>query len=425
MKLCRVFGRPLAVGMAGCLAALCLGGCGQQVARIGETTGRLSGLTAADSLSEDYLKGYQDFTAALFENLYSQTKDGDGVFISPASIYMALGMTAQGMEGNTLSQTLSLLGGDSLESLQQGNRDLQSLLVGNPEESFQLANAIWIRDIYEEIIKPSFIDANTAYYGALISPHSFNNTLVPTINRWVRDNTDGMIKNLLDPSQISADAFMVLINTLLFEAKWNAPFNTDNTFEGTFKGQKGDIGLSYMRGSFVLPWYEDDAVTAALLPYEDGRTAMLVALPKEDQTLDSLMESFTGDTISGWLKEMKGESAEITLPRFNMSYKNDLSGALTALGMKDAFDAKKANFTAMIEKGKANPFIGSVIHQTILQVGEKGTKAAAATSATLNDSAAQGNRLFADRPFLCAILDKPTGAVIFLGAVNNPQPLNP
>lgn len=425
MKLQRIFFRSLAVGTAVCLACLCLAGCGQQVARIGETTGRLSGLAPADSLSGEYLKSYQDFTASLFKSLYSETSQGDGVFISPASLYMALGMTAEGMQGNTLSQTLSLLGGESMDVLRQGNRSLQSLLVGNPEENYQLSNAIWIRDIYKEVIKPSFIEANTGYYGALLSPHSFNNTLVPTINRWVRDNTDGLIKNLLEPSQITDDSFMVLINTLMFEAKWATPFDTDHSFEGTFKGQKGDISLTYMRGSFVLPWYEDETVSAALLPYADERTAMLVAVPKDGESLASLMDTFTGETLSSWMMEMKEEAAEITLPRFTMSYKKDLSGTLTALGMKDAFDAKKADFTAMIDKGKASPFIGSVIHQTVLQVGEKGTKAAAATSGIMNDSAAQGNRLTADRPFLCAILDKPTGAVIFLGAVNNPQPFEP
>lgn len=418
--------RSLAVGTAGCLASLCLAGCGQQVAHIGETTGRLSGLTPADSLSEDYIKSYQDFTAKLFQSLYHEDSD-DGVFLSPASLYMALGMTAEGMGGDTLSQTLSLLGGESAEDRRQGNRDLQSLLVGNPQDSYQLANAIWIRDTYEEIIKPSFIDVNTAYYGALLSPHSFNNTLVPTINRWVRDNTDGLIKNLLEPSQITDDAFMVLVNTLLFEAEWATPFDPNRSFEGTFQGEKGAIALTYMRHSFSLPWYADETVTAALLPYGDERTAMLVAVPKEGSSLASLMENFTGDTIPTWLEEMEEASAEIILPRFTMSYQKNLINTLKALGMEDAFDIHKADFSAMVEKGKASPFLGSVVHQTVLQVGEKGTKAAAATSAAVSGSAAPGedNRLVADRPFLCAVLDKPTGAVIFLGAVTNPQALAP
>lgn len=235
--------------LCGVLAGILLfaAGCGSQpdvpTAGLGETTGRLSGLEPVDTLPEDYAQGYGGFTASMLKALYADRKQtpsqdtSDGVFFSPASLYMALGMTAAGMEKDTLSQTLTVLGAKDRQALHAGNLALQSLLSGNSKQYFKLSNAIWLRDEYRENILPTFLGTNKTYYGALVTPHPFDDTLIPEINAWVAENTDDLIKDLLQPP-LNPDAFMFLVNTLLFEAEWQTPFGT--TAESTFHSEQGD-----------------------------------------------------------------------------------------------------------------------------------------------------------------------------------------
>ena len=112
------------------------------------------------------------------------------------------------------------------------------------------------------------------------------------------------------------------------------------------------------------------------------------------------------------------------MPRFSMEYSREMKDVLKELGMTDAFDGSRADFSALAT-GLDMPHIGSVVHKAVLEVGEKGTKAAAATSVQINDESAVMDMQFlmADKPFFCAIVDKTTGAVLFAGAVTDPQPL--
>lgn len=410
--------------LAGAAAGmLLLAGCGSKkplpVAGLGETTGRLSGLTPVEELPGAYVSGYEAFTARLFKTLYQTNGDNpDGVFFSPASLYMALGMTAEGMEGDTLQQTMELLHMENRELLRGGNRDLQSLLTGNPKGYFSLSNAIWIRDEAEASIKPTFLGVNKEYYGALVSVQPFNDTLIPAINGWVEQNTDGMIREMLK-APLDPDAFMFLVNTVLFDGKWKEAFEA--AYDSTFHGADGDTALPLMSKMLHTGWYEDEQVSACLLDYQDDRTAMLVALPKKD--MDSLVDGMTEKSLSKWLRGMTTQTVDVTIPRFSMDYRKELKDICRSLGMTDAFEGG-ADFSSMTDPDML-PYIGSILHQTALEVSEEGTKAAAATSVEMRCEGAVMDlkQLKADRPFLCAIVDKPTGAVLFLGAVMNPQEL--
>ena len=333
-------------------------------------------------------------------------------------------MTAEGMEGDTLSEALSLLGADNLEDLRKGNRELQSLLSGNPANSFKLSNGIWFRDTCRDVIRPTFLGVNKEYYGALVSPHPFDDTLPPAVNGWVEENTDGMIKKMVE--SVDPNTFMLLVNTLLFEAEWAAPF--DYTLpDQLFRGADGDIAIPMMSRKARQGWYEDARVSATLLDYKDGRTAMLVVLPKDGTTgLDGLLEDMEEDTIAGWLAGMEEAEVSLCLPKFTMNYSKRLTDTLKALGMSRAFEMGCADFGGMLSGELRNmAAISDVVHQAVLEVGELGTRAAAATNVMIPMSADNPDvkRMRADRPFFCAIVDKTTGALSFAGAVATPQEL--
>lgn len=381
-----------------------------------EGSGRLQGLAPANTLNEAYRAGYEQFMVRIMQSLYRQdARKGEGIFFSPASVYMAIGMAAEGMKGETLEQTLSLLGAADTETLREGNRDLQSLLTGNPCAYFKLANSIWIDSAFSSHVHPAFLETNRAYYGARAVLRSFDETLVPDVNRWVSDNTDGMIPKMLE--ELPADTVMLLLNTLLFDGKWATPF--DDPEPGTFFGSNGERAMPMMKQESNRLWTEDDLAKVTLLDYQDERTAMLVALPQGD--IADLIQGMTGDTLSGWLASMREEPVRVVLPQFSLEYGTGLKDVFTSLGMTEAFTAR-ADLSGLAD----NVYIGEIFHKTALRVGKEGTKAAAATAIAVCETAARIDpfkTLVADRPFLCVIFDKPTGAILFAGAVENPTPM--
>ncbi len=405
-----------------CLLAvlLCtLASCSQPIKGVGKATGRLSGLRPAESVSADFQKGYHTFTFKLLKELYSNHSN---MFVSPASLYIALGMTANGANNDTLAQMLDTMGVSDSDILNAGCRDLQSLLSGNTKKYFLLSNAIWLDEHYKDSIKPEFLKRNEDYFGALVAARPFNHTLIPTINQWAEKNTDGMVKNILKPP-LGPDIFMFLTNALLFDGKWEMKFKKGDTFDGIFHGYNGDISIPMMRRTDKknASWYEDDLVQVTLLDYQDKRTAMLIALPKTD--LDSVMTDMTSDTITSWIDNIEDcESLALTLPRFSLTYKQEMIDILRRLGITDAFDEKLSDFSRMTEGIQGPVFISDIIHQTALEVDESGTRAAAVSISIIRSkSATMGYTMVVDRPFLCAIVDKPTGCVLFAGTVTDPQ----
>src|SRR5207247_7759956 len=112
---------------------------------------------------------------------------------------------------------------------------------------------------------------------------------------------------------------------------------------------------------------------------------------------------------------------ELTLPRFGIETKTDLAALLGELGMPLAFDPARADFSGMTTQEQL--FIAHVVHQANISVDEKGTEAAAATGVVMQTTAAPAEpiQLRVDHPFLFALRDVPTGAILFLGRVLDPS----
>ena len=232
---------------------------------------------------------------------------------------------------------------------------------------------------------------------------------------------------------LSSDDLMLLINTLLYEGKWEDPFLLRSTSDGVFHGPEGNRSLPMMAQTLSnAVWYEDDAIEATRLPFADHRTAMVLVLPKKTGTV-ALTEWIAGlkpaDLCELIAAEGRCDRLHLTLPRFTVSYKENLKDTLVKLGMTDAFDSLAADFSRMVKPtGSLRPYIDIVQHNTALEVSEAGVLAAAATDVEMKAGAARPNSLEEhtlrlDRPFFCALVDQPTGAVIFGGAVCRPKAL--
>jgi serpin B len=258
------------------------------------------------------------------------------------------------------------------------------------------------------------------------------------INRWVEEQTKERIKQLLLPRSITPDTRLVLVNALYFKGQWTRPFVPEATQSKSFLAE-GTRKIDVPTMAMTAPYRYADVGDATLL--ELGYTSessvvagvtagsgfsMVVLLPKRVDGLGALEGSIDADRLEGWFAHLKTERVEVALPRFKVELPESLSLArpLVDLGMTNAFDAARADFTG-IAKGREPLFISDVFHKAFVAVDERGTEAAAATAVvtTRGGTRPQGEpkRFIADHPFLFLIRDSKTGMLLFVGRVVEPK----
>lgn len=110
------------------------------------------------------------------------------------------------------------------------------------------------------------------------------------------------------------------------------------------------------------------------------------------------------------------------IPKFETAYSADMSAILERMGMGDAFNVKKADFSGLGSSAKGNLFISRVVHRTFISVAEKGTKAGATTAVIVDAMSAKPPMIKADtldRPFVYMLIDCETNIPFFLGTMIN------
>lgn len=354
-------------------------------------------------------------------NLAKASYEGDNVLLSPISLLYALGMTANGAEGETLTQMESVLGMDA-ESLNQYLYAYRGGIDDSGDENevaFHLANAIWFTDDEKLTVNDAFLQTNGDYYQASIYEAPFNETTLEDINTWVYRETDGMITDILD--QIPENAVMYLVNALSFEAKWENIYEENEVRDGIFTMEDGtEQEVAYMYSTENV-YLEGENETGFLKYYEGGEYAFVGILPKEGITMDAYLEYLDGETLYELLESQRNESVEVSIPKFDMDYDAELSEVMCALGMTDAFDSSVADFTALGTYEGSNICIGRILHKTYLAVDEQGTVAGAATVVEMVEESAMvmENEVRLNRPFLYMIVDTETNTPLFIGVTTS------
>jgi serpin B len=157
------------------------------------------------------------------------------------------------------------------------------------------------------------------------------------------------------------------------------------------------------------------------MPYLGKNLSMVVLLPRQIDGLADMEKSLSAKTILAWTRKLSTQEVQVEFPRFTMTRSYPLDAALRAMGLRDAFSPKDADFSGASSAGPL--FIGAVLHKAFVEVNEKGTEAGAATGALL----AKGGKgeepppvFRADHPFIFLIRDMRSGSILFLGRVMNP-----
>ena len=362
------------------------------------------------SAVQDTAAALTGFGAKLLQNEMQE----ENPLVSPLSVASALSMTANGAVGETKTQMEQTLGADT-GSLNAYFSVLQASL-GN-DKQLKAANSIWMKDTDTLHVEDAFLQQNADVFDAGIYSAPFDDSTKTAINDWVSKQTDKMIPEILD--EIPDGAVMYLVSALAFDAKWERPFQSYEVWNGkcTARGGQEQTG-DFLHGA-VGQYLSDEHAEGFLKPYADGKFAFAVLLPDETTSIENYVNQLTGERLHAILASPIDESVEIALPKFKAEFSAELSGNLKALGMTDAFDGEKADFTALGTSDEGNIYISRVLHKTFIQIDEEGTKAGAATAveATTESAALYPHSVLLNRPFVYMIVDLETGLPIFLGAL--------
>lgn len=367
----------------------------------------------------DFEVNVKKAVSELTVDLFKETFDGEeNTLISPTSITMALSMVANGAEGETLSQMEKVLGRGL--KINQINETI-SVYLSRIEsvDDINIANSIWINDMDSIKIKEEFLDVNSKYYNAKIYKEVFNDKTADSINSWVYEKTDGMIEKMID--SISPNSIMYLINAIAFESEWEKKYESNQVFEDEFTDYKGNKKEIEMMKSEEEKYLYDGKAVGFIKPYKDNKFSFIAILPNEDIGLEEYINQMTGESLFNMINSHKEAKVDVYIPKFSYSYETNMNQVLITLGIEDAFDELKADFSKIAEVKNENIYINKVVHKTFIEVNEKGTKAAAATGVEVNVTSTIVNEerytVRLDRPFIYIIMDNETNMPVFIGSV--------
>ena len=156
---------------------------------------------------------------------------------------------------------------------------------------------------------------------------------------------------------------------------------------------------------------------------------MFVFSPDKKDGLTELEDYLIANGIDQSIRTLMKQNlyqVNLQLPKFRTSYCMNLGDILSEMGMPQAFDIKKANFTG-IAHTEDLLYLSDVVHKTYVDINEDGCEATATTYTTVQiegvmimDQIKKAN-FIADHPFLFCIRENRNGSILFLGRIVDPR----
>ena len=379
----------------------------------------------AEAISPDFIKQNNLFASRMFKAVAS-AETGKNLMISPLSISTALSMVMNGASGDNLVQMKNVLGYSEIDPAtvnQQYSHLIASLESADKDISLYSADSIWMKDSFAPRVYESFTKTLSDNYEAEAYTLDFSDPKsVDTINSWVRKNSMKKIDTILD--EINSETVMYLINAIYFKGAWTTTFDSASTYDGAFTltgGQEKQVKLMTFKENQELKFFtsEEGAVngyTAVRLPYGRGKLAFYGFIPASG-TVDEFIKNLPDPGFENLFSNLVTTEIPVILPRFKFGYEKSLNDTLKSLGMNRAFE--NGGLLNLASEGEGL-FISDVKHKTFIEVNEQGTEAAAVTSVEIGETCIPTG-FFAVKPFFFLIRDDRTGAVLFMGKVEDPS----
>lgn len=376
-----------------------------------------------DEKSALLIEADNEFGLEIFQKIRNASDD-ENIMISPLSISVAFAMAYNGADKDTKTEMEKAmkLNGLTTEQINSSYKMLIDALQSlDKDVVFEIANAIFYSDGFS--VKPDFLNINKTIYDAEVEKLNFGSpAAVETINDWVADKTNDKITKIIE--SLSPLDRMVLLNAIYFNGIWKTKFEEKSTHLLNFTKTNGTtIEVPMMKKEEKLDYTTNSLFSAIKMPYGKGQYNMTVFLPANGKSSKDLINVLSAANWNNWMKSFETKDpVVVTMPRFKFAFETKLNNVLAQMGMVKAFQPNIADFSKISDE---DLYISSAIHKSFIDVNENGTEAAAVTSITFTTTSV-GNEppktiFYVDKPFVFAITEKDTDAILFIGEVQKPE----
>ena len=359
------------------------------------------------------------FAVDMYKEVSSNTTDN--VFFSPYSLSTAVAMLYAGAQGDTQAQIQNTLHYPAPLILNANSAALYNRFnASNADYDITTANDLWL----DNTLKPKqrYIDTITRYYGGKVTNLDFASRPEParqTINNTIAKHTNQMIPELLPAGSIKRDTASVLTNAIYFKGEWGEAFDLSRTADNFYNLDGTVTQTKMMVKDKQFDYMENAQVQMVSLPYKGDDLSMLVVVPKSKNAsaIRQLNANLSMDQINSWTAQLKSRYVRVTMPKFKLSEDYQMKPLLSKMGMPIAFSSR-ADFSGFSDTMPLT--VDAIVHKAVVEVDEKGTKAAAGTGVTIRPVSTEfaSVPVKADHPFMFMIKDNKTDAILFLGQVN-------
>jgi serpin B len=391
--------------------------------------------SAAENTQAKDVSQNNQFAFEIYQELAGK---GKNLFLSPYSINTAMAMAYTGARSNTAAEIAKVMGYDAKpdqvhESFYQ-SLEMLNAIRSRKRAEFNIANAMFNAEANKERTVPEYQEVLQKFFASDLYSLDFAKAgeTADFINQWVEKKTNSRIKDIVSERQIAdSNDGLVLVNTIYFKANWLQQFDEKNTvmerfYTSSSRDEKSAKVMPMMHQTESFPYAQLPECQLLEMPYADPEIAMLLAIPKDIKELSANMNP---DMWQSWMQALsKPRKVEVIIPKFRLEESLDkLVDTFKALGISDAFSGGKADFSGILKPdGGQNIYISDIVHKSFIEVLEKGTEAAAATQigfakTSIGAPVTDVPVFRADQPFFCAIVHKPSGELLFMGNVVDPE----
>lgn len=348
-----------------------------------------------------------DYSMSFIRSVVAVEDKDANLAVSPYSAGVALSMLAEGAEGQTRAEFNKALNDCLFKSEDLGGCD--KITVNS-------VNSLWVDDNFS--VRNRYVSLMQKDFDALVTTLSFSDpATVKAINNWCSEHTNGKITEIID--ELSPNDVMVLVNALYFKAPWLNPFDEHMTSSAKFHGSKSVSDVEMMARKAYMNYAEYNGCQLVELPYEGGRYAMYVLLPPEDMDINELIGYLSQESYDAAMNSLQSKEVLLKMPKVKVETSLLLNQSLQHMGIRTAFTGA-ADFKGISEMGPLS--LGLVKQKCYVDISEKGTEAAAVTSAQIRMTAlrpSQYVRMTVDRPYLFFVTDKQESNILFAGRIMN------
>ncbi|XP_067471029.1 protein Z-dependent protease inhibitor [Thunnus thynnus] len=362
-----------------------------------------------------------DFAMNLYQEISSY--HDKNIFFSPLSISTSFAALLMASDGATREEILKAFKLDQLERADQPELipQLFELLHENITQNGSLkvdeAMALFIQQHFD--IEQAFEDRIQKFFHADIKSLNFTDTKqsISVINEYIRHMTEDKVTNMI--STLNEMTELMLINTIFFQGGWEMPFNANFTRNDSFYIDNYNIVQVQMMFKEDKFYTMEDVVLGVKvlkLSYKQG-ISMLIVLPNKGVDYTVIDDEITTERFLSWIKKLEKTKLEINMPKFKMEQSYHLHKLLPHMGVASIFNYS-ANLTRL-SKNKGLK-LSEVLHKAVIEVDEKGTTAAAATTAGII-AYSLPRTFYINKPFFFFIYHEDTNCLLFMGRVIDPS----